>query len=226
MAAKKKYIILGLVGLLGLIVLFHPVWLSLAGRFPVLDEPRKKSDLAVVLNTGVEIYPRLMAAAELYRQEWVGGVAVNGNRKSDTLREMERMGLRPCCPWYEDHLRILALLGVPRTRVVVIAAEDAYDTVSEAERVGRRLLATGTKSILLVTSKYHTRRAGFIWKRLYGDRLAIRVVAAKNDPFTTEGWWRDGRQIRWLLAEYGAWGFYWWKRLLHGGSRPGGQTVR
>jgi hypothetical protein len=26
--------------------------------------------------------------------------------------------------------------------------------------------------------------------------------------------WKQGRHIRWVLAEYGAWGYYWWKEVL------------
>ena len=46
-----------------------------------------------------------------------------------------------------------------------------------------------------------------------GNRLSIYMVAAASDPYDPDNWWKDGRQIRWLLAEYGAWIFYWWKEL-------------
>jgi uncharacterized SAM-binding protein YcdF (DUF218 family) len=139
-------------------------------------------------------------------------VVVNGNRKSDVLRTLEAKGFEPGCHWYEDHLRILALLGVPRTKVLTISAEDVYDTISEAKVVGQRLLKGGVRRVLVVTSKYHTRRAGYVWRQLYGDRMEIRTVAAESDPFSEAGWWKEGRQIRWVLAEYGAWVYYFWKQ--------------
>jgi len=34
-----------------------------------------------------------------------------------------------------------------------------------------------------------------------------------TDPYDPGSWWRNGRQIRWVMAEYGAWIYYWWKTL-------------
>lgn len=221
---RKKTAIAGMLVLaVGLAVILHPALLAWIGRRLIAEDSKQKSDVAVVLNTGVEIYPRLMAAAALYRQGWVDGVCINGNRKSDTLRRLEALGLQPCCPWFENHLRILSLLGVPRSAVRIVDAPNAYDTISEAEAAGQHLLASGVKRILLVTSKYHTRRAGFIWKRRFGKKMGVRTVAAPDDPFDADHWWRDGRQIRWVLAEYGAWVYYGW-RVLGEGKAAGVRT--
>ena len=132
------------------------------------------------------------------------------------LRSLEARGFAPCCHWAEDAIRILGLFGVPRENVITVSAEDAFDTISEAEAVGPTLLEKGMRRILLTTSKSHTRRAGHIWRRLYGDRLSIRVVPARSDPYDPDGWWHDGRQGRWVLAEYGAWVYYGWKAWFRG----------
>ena len=121
-----------------LLVLLTGPLLRAVGRFPVRSDPVRPSEVAVVLNTGVEYYPRLMEAARLHREGLVEQVVINGNRKTDTLRALEAKGYRPCCPWYENRLRVLELFGVSRTDVVCIGAEDVYDTVSEAEAVGKR----------------------------------------------------------------------------------------
>lgn len=122
------------------------------------------SDVVVVLNTGVEYYPRLIQAAELYEKGYARKVVINGNRKSDVLRGLEERGFEPCCPWYEDDVRILGILGVPRKAVVPISAEDAYDTVSEAEAIGGELVRRGYRIVIVTSSKFHARRAGFIDK--------------------------------------------------------------
>ena len=170
--------------------------------------------MVVVLSTGVEYYPRLIEAAELYRKEYARKVAINGNRKTDELRNLEAKGFKGCCPWYEDSIRILEILGVPRRDILTINAEDAYDTVSEAERVGWELVRNGYQTVLITSSQSHTRRAGFIWRTMFQDQLSIRTIAAKTDPYNPEIWWKQGRQIRWVLAEYGAWIYYWWKQVM------------
>ena len=183
----------------------------MVGEFLVQSDEPARSDAVVVLSTGIEYYPRLMEAAMLFQDGFAERVAINGNRKSEALRELERRGFQSCCLWYEDALRVLELLGVQKERVIIINAESAYDTVSEAKLVGEVLSEAGITSIILTTSKYHTRRARYIWKKLFPDRFTIRAVAARNDPFSPEAWWKEGRQVRWVLAEYGAWIYYFWK---------------
>ncbi len=183
------------------------------GEFIVHDEPAAPSDIVVVLNTGQEYYPRLIEAADLYRNGFAKRVLINGNRKNDALRSLEERGFNSCCPWYEDSLRILSMLGVPREKVIYVGIENAYDTMTEAAAVGRVLIGKRYEKIIITTSKYHSRRAHFIWTRMFGDQWSLYTVAAKTDPFDPRGWWREGRQIRWVMAEYGAWIFYWWKNL-------------
>jgi uncharacterized SAM-binding protein YcdF (DUF218 family) len=183
------------------------------GEFLIYDDPCEGSDAAVVLNTGLEYYPRLIEAASIYKKGLTEKIIINGNRKTNSLRDIESMGFESCCPWYEDSLRILEILGVPRYDVMAVSAEDAYDTVSEAKAVGNEVVKKGFKNIILITSKFHTRRAAHIWKEIFKNKLEVTSVSAKTDPFDPASWWKQGRQIRWVLAEYGAWIFYYWQKI-------------
>ena len=185
----------------------------MVGNWVVTDEQPHRSDAVVVLNTGIEYYPRLIQAADIYRQGLVDTVVINGNRKTDTLRELEAGGFKRCCPWYADAVKILAMYGVPEDKIIWISVEDAYDTVSEADIVGAELIKRKFVSLILTTSKYHTRRVKYIWEQMYQNQLTIFMVSAKTDPYDPDTWWKDGRQIRWLLAEYGAWIYYGWKEI-------------
>lgn len=183
------------------------------GNMIVVNDTPPPCAAAVVLNSGIEYYPRLIQAADLYRRGLVANVVINGNRKTDALRELERMGFKPCCPWYSDAVSILTMLGIPEANITSISNEDAYDSVSEAEVVGRKLIKRKWAAVIITTSKYHTRRAKFIWQKMYKNRITIFMVSAKTDPYDPDNWWKDGRQIRWVLAEYGAWLYYWWKEI-------------
>lgn len=209
----RRLAILGIA--FGLIVWTSTRWLLPAmGRFLVDDRPPTHADAVVVLATGLEYYPRLIEAARLVTEGYASRIIIDGNRKIPALRRLEAKGFKPVAPWYENHLRVLELLGVPRERVVTISAEDAYDTVSESRAVAAELPPLGIHHILLVTSRFHTRRAGTIWQDLHGDQLRVTPVAAREDPFDPKGWWHQGRQIRWVMAEYGGWLFYAWQRLM------------
>lgn len=194
--------------------------LSALGGFLVKTDEPTHSEAVVVLSTGVEYYPRLIKAANLFREGYVGKVIINGNRKTAVLRDLEEQGFTPCCPWSENSPRILSLLGVPRDKVMTISAEDVYDTVSESEAVGRELIRAGIKRIILTTSKSHTRRAGYIWKYNFPDQFSILTVAARTDSYSPVEWWKEGRQIRLVLAEYGAWIYFYWKEKLMKDESP------
>ncbi len=183
------------------------------GNFLVEEAPIPQADAAVILSTGVEYWPRLMEAAALYREGRVPLIVIDGNRKSDTLRELEAMGFRPAAPWDEDGRRVLEILGVPREKVLSVSAEDVFDTISEAQAVAPVLKEHGLQQLIVVTSKYHTRRAAHIWRNQTSGEFSITTAPARHDPFDPEGWWGSGRQIRWVLAEYGGWLFYYWRRL-------------
>ena len=183
------------------------------GEYIMHHEIAQPSEAVIVLNTGLEYYPRLIEAADLFREGLAERIVINGNRKDDILRGLEKKGFTRCCPWNEESLRILAMLGVPREKVISIDVEDAYDTVTEAEAVGKEIVRQGYRRIIITTSKYHSRRAHFIWTRMLGEKLDIYTVAAKADPYDPHGWWKEGRQIRWVMAEYGAWIYYWWKEF-------------
>jgi uncharacterized SAM-binding protein YcdF (DUF218 family) len=202
-----------LVGLVLLLALFHRPILTAVGRWLVRSQPVAHADAAVVLNTGVNIYARMIEAAALYREGVVDKVVINGNRKNDVLRRLEAKGFRPSQAWYAERVELLEFLQVDGDDVIAVSAEDAYDTVSEARYVGQQLIARGIRSVVVTTSKFHTRRAGFVWRSLYGDRLTIHTAAARDDPFDPPGWWHSGRQVRWVMAEYGAWLFFYWKKL-------------
>ena len=208
---KRAIVILALVAVLAVLLAASGRLLTFLGAFLVADSPPPETaDAVVVLNTGMAYYPRLMEAASLYREGVVKTVVINGNRKTAALRDLEKMGFVACCPWYEERVRILELLGVPRPSIVTISAEDVYDTISEAKAVGEEIHGRGLSRLIITTSKSHTRRARYIWRRTWHEEYTLTMVAARNDPYTPGGWWKEGRQIKWVLSEYGAWLYLHW----------------
>jgi len=214
---RRSIWILTALALMAVAFVFSGTFFKIIGDIIVIDDDAASADAAVILNTGIEYYPRLIQAAMLYRQGLAENIVINGNRKTDILRDLETQGFKTCCPWYSDSVGILTMLGVPENKIIPISVEDAYDTVSEADAVGRELVKRKLTTVIITTSKYHTRRAKFIWQKMFNQRLTIYMVSAKTDPYDPHYWWKDGRQIRWVLAEYGAWIYYWWKEITGSG---------
>ncbi len=200
---------------IALLVVIHEKILTGIGSILVVEDIPQKAEAAVVLNGGVDIYPRLIEAANLYRKVKVDKVVINGNRKTDILRDLERKGYEPPNKWHAEIISVLNHQKVPKEHILAISAEDAYDTISEAKIVGSILINNGIKKIIITTSKFHSRRARHIWNKMYMGELEVFIAPAKNDPFNTEAWWKSGRQIRWVLSEYGAWVYYYLMKIFH-----------
>lgn len=208
---KKKILIIA-AGIAILLYVFRAGWLGYLGRSLVADNLSATADVAVVLSTGVDYLPRLLQAAHLYREKRVNKILINGNRKTNAIRELEKQGFVPACDWSENSLRILEMHGVPREEVWAVSAEDVFDTVSEAQTIKPFLQKNGVNSLIITTSKFHTRRALYIWRKVLGTDNNIYISAAVDDPFDPDSWWQNGRQVKQVMGEYGGMAYYVWKR--------------
>jgi uncharacterized SAM-binding protein YcdF (DUF218 family) len=59
----------------------------------------------------------------------------------------------------------------------------------------------GIRRLLVVTSNYHTRRAGRIFREAAPD-LTIVMVGAPDRDFTPQGWWRNREAQKTFVTEW------------------------
>ncbi len=208
---RKKLLILSLI-VIALMYAFRADWLVYMGSSLIRDAPAKSADVAIVLSTGVGYIPRLLQAAQLYREKRVKRILINGNRKTDTTRKLEQQGFVSPCKWYDNSLRILEMYGVPREKVWTVSAEDVFDTVSEAQTIKPFLKEKDVNTFIITTSKFHTRRALYVWRKVLGREEGITTSAATEDPFDPDSWWQHGRQVKQVMGEYGGMAYYLWKQ--------------
>ncbi|MGA9981508.1 MAG: YdcF family protein [Candidatus Sulfotelmatobacter sp.] len=70
---------------------------------------------------------------------------------------------------------------------------DVNSTEDEAHTLGRCIQQHGWQDVAIVTSDYHTRRAGMLWRKILPkeDPTAHLWVYGVSDPeFEAHGWWR------------------------------------
>jgi uncharacterized SAM-binding protein YcdF (DUF218 family) len=80
---------------------------------------------------------------------------------------------------------------------------NAESTRTEGQFLGEYLEGQGVKSILLVTSNYHTRRAAKLWRK-ENPKLAVTVVPSA-DPgryFRAESWWKTRQGQKMFVNEW------------------------
>jgi uncharacterized SAM-binding protein YcdF (DUF218 family) len=78
---------------------------------------------------------------------------------------------------------------------------DSKSTKSEVQAIIPELRKRHVHSIDLVTSTFHTRRAGRIFRSLAPD-IEIHVVAAPDPYFTPNGWWKQREGRKTFLLEW------------------------
>lgn len=69
-------------------------------------------------------------------------------------------------------------------------------------RVPNAVHATNAMPVILVTSKYHTRRTRLTWQYVSAGRSQPIVRAASGDPFEPENWWQTRRYALSVVREY------------------------
>jgi uncharacterized SAM-binding protein YcdF (DUF218 family) len=149
------------------------------------DRPAR-SDIIVVLGGG---FSRPIYAADLYRQGLAPQVWISRIQPDEGESLVRSLGI--ALPRETDiNHAILRKKGVPE-EAIRLYGQDVDSTRDEADAVARELGSRG-KSILLVTSPYHARRARLVFRR----RLAADRVIVCPTPYESfeRRWWRRKRQ--------------------------------
>lgn len=179
---KLRNAALGFAALALAAVVFHSAILGALGRYLVSAGPPVKSDIAVVL-AGDGFGYRILKGAELVRDGYAPKALVSGPSGIYGLHESDLA------------ISFAMRAGYPESYFLAFPNE-ARSTDEEARAIVPELRRMGDHEILLVTSNYHTRRAGKIFRGVAPD-LHFHVVAARDQFFTPDGWWksREGRKI-------------------------------
>lgn len=179
----RVLIALGAGGLLLAVVLFFSV-----GRWLVVEDPLVKSRAIVVLSGAMPV--RAIEAANLYRQGYAPEIwLTHSTEPGETLEEM---GI----PFSgEDHYNRLVLIhdGVPAEAIHVLEPP-IVNTADEIRAIAAALSPGNARgnnpTVILVTTKAHTRRVRLLWRKLAAGQGRAAVRAAAGDPFDPRHWWR------------------------------------
>ncbi len=176
-------------GMLAAIILFFfaPILLQ-------KEDTLEKADAIVVL--GGQYY-RPIYSAELFKKGYAPKLLVS---KPVTMPEeiaVRKLGIAYPFQW-EVFKEILLKKGVPENKIQFFGKSNV-STVEEAEEL-KKDIDTKIKSIILVTSPLHTRRAGIIFREILPHNIKIIVVATPYENITGK-WWTDFRAAPFILFE-------------------------
>ncbi len=163
------------------------------GAFLAAEDPLEKADAIVVL-AGTRI-SRQLEAADLYLAGYAPWIVLSREIQDPANAALAARGVQ--LPDPVDRVRdILGQLSVPR-EAVIIPPDMHNSTAAEAITIRELSAARGWRRLIVVSSKYHLRRAGFAFRReLESTGVDVLMRGTRYDPSDPERWWRHRTDLR------------------------------
>jgi len=185
------------------IALVFGMWVLVAwgaARFLIVSTPLHHADAIVVLSGSAVYQERTQRAAEYYRQGLANRILLtNDNLRGEWSSAEQRNPF-----FYERARNNLLILGVPADRVEVVP-QPVTNTYDEAEALREYAVTHGLRSLLIVTSAYHSRRALWTLNRVFagtGIEISLQSIETGEQTPPPLTWWLHVRGWRMLVGEY------------------------
>jgi uncharacterized SAM-binding protein YcdF (DUF218 family) len=202
LAWQKRWRIAGAAG--GLCVIVTLGVLLAVGRWLVVEDPLEKAQAIVVLSGRMPV--RAIEAGKLYREGYAPEVWLTRNPELETT--LAPMGIHYVGEDFYSY-RVLMHEGVPPEAIRVLP-EPIVNTADEMSAIAKELAKEGGHSVIIVTTKAHTRRVHSLWNKIGSKQGHAIVRAASGDPFQPGHWWRTSGDaldvVREVLGLLNSWG--------------------
>ena len=179
------------------------VFFLFVGRWLVVEDPLEKAQAIAVLSGSMPL--RATEAAKLFREGYAPEIWLT--RSTQPGATLEAMGIRYVGEDFYN-FRVLMHEGVPADAIRVLEPP-IVNTGDEISAISAALVEEKGSTVIVVTTKVHTRRVHTLWRRLAAGRGRILVRAASDDPFEPSHWWSNTRDaldvVRELLGLMNAW---------------------
>jgi len=178
--------------------------LRFAGESWIVEDSLDRADAIIVLSDDNFYADRATRAADLYRHNMAQVVVASGRK------------LRPYAGIAELMEHDLIERGVQKEKIVRVA-HNAENTREEAQALVQQALEHKWRSVIVVTSNYHTRRARYIFQRVFPAQFQVRVTGSHDGDFDPEHWWQTRQSLKELTREFAGMIVAMWE--LRGQSR-------
>ncbi|MBI5641191.1 MAG: YdcF family protein [Nitrospirae bacterium] len=184
-----KFIIMLLI-LAALVFFGHGFVLERAGGYLLKKDELKPADVIVIVSG--EEKERVEYGVKLFKEEWARKNRIIMSGGSGVWKYT----------WASLMKEHAESLGVPGKAILV---EDRSRTIEENARYTKELLKKhGYKSLILVTSPYHSKRASIVFRKVFGGNFKIinAPVPVEESWFRFDQWWKKPRSRDMVLTEY------------------------
>jgi len=166
-----------------------------AGNFLIVDAPRR-SDVILVLAGETDRRPQraLELLAQGYGRRIVLDVPTNAKIYEFTQIELAQNYIQ----------------DLPQATSVSVCPIDGLSTKDESKDAEKCLQREGARSVLIVTSDFHTRRALDVFRREFPGH-EYSVAASHNDEGFGSRWWTHRQWAKTFVDEWLR--LIWWKTI-------------
>ena len=181
-------------------LLIWPFAAWVAAKLLITEAPLEKADAIVVLGGSANYRERAREAARLLREGRSKLILLTNDNQRGPWSSVEQRNLY----FYERSLEELHNSGVPDQSVDVLMNE-VSGTHEEAELVKRYAIDQGLRSVLIVTSAYHSRRALWTFSLVFRDtgiEVGLMPASPGTDSPRPATWWLTARGWRLVPTEY------------------------
>ncbi|TAE52715.1 MAG: YdcF family protein [Bacteroidetes bacterium] len=173
------------------------------GSFLIREDMPVNADAIFVLSGDAD--ERCRAAAELFRRGLAARIVTTGSNTSSALR-----ALQMDIPDAELGAMALQKAGIDSAAVGILPLGSS--TKEEADAILGYAQAAGLKRVIIVTSRFHTRRTASVFKSLF-RKNGIEAVICGAAPYDYDEnrWWESEKSLIFVNNEYVKLLYYAWK---------------
>ena len=177
-----------------------------AGRYLVVDTVTGPADAIVVLaGTRTE---RWLESVDLYREKLAPRILLSAGYIEVSEEALRARGIR--FPREAELVRDAMLqMGIPAQAIDVFPR--TVDNTADEALVTRGIAAQkGWKRLIVVTSKYHTRRSLYAFEREFrGTGVQVEIRGTRHDQARPDEWWKHRPDTRFVVSELQKLLAYW-----------------
>jgi uncharacterized SAM-binding protein YcdF (DUF218 family) len=189
----RRWLIAG--GILTVIVVAAATVFFTVGSWLVVEDPLVHADVIVVLSG--RLPERAVEAARVFQAGYAEQVWISPPiAPVDELKAMNISFLGE--DFYNE--KVLMAQGVPPDSIRIMDRPNA-NTEAEVRQTAEAMRALDYHSVIIVTSKAHTRRVRTIWRKLVGSQPRMMIRYAQDDSYDGSHWWRHTQDALDVMRE-------------------------
>ncbi|MFV0387770.1 MAG: YdcF family protein [Pyrinomonadaceae bacterium] len=183
-------------------------WVFLAqfvAEFLIVNEPLKKADALYILGGSSAYQERSFKAAKEYRNGVAGKIFVVDDGGHSGWSKIEQTNLK-----YSELTRRTLIRQKVNPEDIEVIKPYGSGTIYEAFEFKGFAKSENIKSVLLVTSEFHSRRAIWTFQK-HVPNVTFGVVSPEEGDTShiSRFWWLSRKQTKDVLGEYVKFAYYW-----------------